>query len=126
MDYYQRKTIEIVKYHTLENPVSGKTIAEFIGLKERPTGREGADMRSIIHKLRLSGYPICSSDKGYYWARDRKELSEYVKRLDSRIQSIREVRDALKESYRMIGISMDEIRKKEEEKEAEEFARTCL
>ena len=43
-------------------PLTAKQITHIIGLKE-DFSKEGANMRSIIHALRVKGYPICANGR---------------------------------------------------------------
>lgn len=82
---YQRATLELVMAHDSGNPITGKQIAEAIGLKARKSGKEGADLRSIIRALRCKEYPVCASGKGYWWPQTQQELSTYIASFDARI-----------------------------------------
>ena len=44
-------------------------------------------IRKIINYLRHKGHPICSSDKGYWWAANKKELQECAAALKDRIDA---------------------------------------
>jgi len=92
----QKRTIEVVKRHSKERPVTGTEIANQIGLKERDSGKQGADMRSVINALRVKGYPICAHGNGYYWPRDQKELTEYVDSFQGRIDDQQRACDGLR------------------------------
>lgn len=41
----QQKTLEVILNHNKKNPITGLNIARTISLKERDSGKEGADMR---------------------------------------------------------------------------------
>ena len=91
-----------------------------------PTGKEGADVRAIIHSLRIEGYPIIATDRGYYYAHTKKELSDYIKRLKNRIEEQQKIVDGLRKSFKNIGASIKDIETEEEEKEAKELAQQVL
>lgn len=84
----QAATINALRGRGKKNPIIGKHIAEIIGLKPRSSGKEGADMRSIIHALRLKGYPICATGSGYWWPANSGELGDYLGSLQRRIADI--------------------------------------
>lgn len=48
----------------------------------------GPDLRRIINSLRGNGIPICSSDKGYFYAETEEELDRTIQQLRSRIKKI--------------------------------------
>ena len=112
--------------HTIQDPIPGKSLAQIIGLKEGPSGKEGADMRSIINSLRIAGLPICANDRGYFWPRVKQELSDYIKQLKSRIEKQQEAVDGLRKGFSKIGISWAEIKKEEEEESQMEFSKQVL
>ncbi len=81
----QQDALRIVRGRTKLRPVTGKEIAATIGLKPRRSGKEGADMRSIIHALRRRGFPICATGAGYWWPRTKEELDVYLESFAARI-----------------------------------------
>lgn len=91
--------------HGKADPVTGKEIANQIGLKPRSTGKEGADMRSVLNALRTKGYPICADGKGYWWPRDDHELSAYITSFQGRIDDQQKACDGLKKGFDKIGKS---------------------
>lgn len=50
---------------------------------ERLFNLDGRALRTIIYRLRREGHPICSSQNGYYYAKNRAELDQTVRRLMS-------------------------------------------
>ncbi|MCK9318917.1 hypothetical protein [Methanoculleus sp.] len=95
---FQEKTLKVVKEASRARPVTAKRLAFIINLKENP-GKEGANMRSIIHALRVKGYPICANGKGYYYAQTSTELSEYIVSLGTRIMKVEEAVKGLQKSF---------------------------
>lgn len=76
-----------------------KTFAEW--LKEAHTGQQsavtakemshwgkGVQIREMVHRLRVNGYPICSGEEGYYYAETRKDVERTLNSLRSRYNSI--------------------------------------
>ncbi len=100
---YQIDTLRLIKQATKEDPITGKDVALRIGLRPRSTGKEGADMRSVIHALRVKGYPVCASGKGYYYAKTFTELSEFISSLNGRIKKIEEAVEGLQQGFTLIG-----------------------
>jgi hypothetical protein len=116
---YEQKTLEVLAFSSKERPITGKRIANMIGLPYRVSGMEGADMRAIIHDLRIKGYPICAGDKGYWYAKTDKELNEFIYTLKARIRAQKEVVDGLKRAF-------DKVKIKTEEEKLKELSKLCL
>lgn len=78
---------------------------------------DGRDLRSYIRLLRKGGYPVCSDSRGYFVAKDQKEIDATIYRLETYM-------DGLLDSI----IDLKKVRPDEEvlkaaaEKEAEEKA----
>ena len=107
LTFLQEETLRIVKGIKKRNPITAGRLAFSIRLKENPT-KEGANMRSIIHALRVKGYPICANGRGYYYAENSLELSEYIAALIGKIVKMQEACDGLGRSYDMVKEVFDE------------------
>lgn len=81
--------------HSKGNEITGAKIANAIGLKHRSTGKEGADLRSIINSVRRKGYPVCANGKGYFWPRNQDEIMDYQESLQNRLDKIQEAYDGI-------------------------------
>lgn len=92
----QKKALDVIAGHGIKNPITGKEIATSIGLTPRATGKEGADMRSIINALRVKGWPICAKGDGYYFARNNEELSAFISDFQGRIDKQQQAVNGLK------------------------------
>lgn len=92
----QQNALRIVMDHTSMNPITGKDIANLIGLKPRKSGKEGADMRAVLNGLRSKGYPICATGNGYWWPRNVSEMDAYVKSFQGRIDAQQEACDGIR------------------------------
>lgn len=55
----------------------------------------GKEIRTVVHKLRLDGYPICSGQTGYYFAETAEECRETVMFIGSYLKKLRRVHYAL-------------------------------
>lgn len=99
----QMRTLEVLSTHPLEYPITGKEIATFIGLRSRSSGKDGADVRSIIHALRVKGYPICAYGNGYFYASNGDELQGYIASLEARAREVQEAADGLKAGFAIVG-----------------------
>jgi len=91
----QKSALNFVRFHYRGNEITGRDIAMQIGLRPRDTGKEGADLRSIINALRKRGYPVCANGKGYFYPKSKKEICEYVESLRGRIKKEQEALDGL-------------------------------
>ena len=76
-----------------EKPIRGKLIVDVAkskGLYQFTT----SDVRAEVRKMRLDGAWICAldgGDGGYYYAKDKAELEEYLERLHRRYMAVRKV-----------------------------------
>lgn len=89
-----------------ESPTVSQSFAEW--LKEYHSGKEnavtakkmsqwgsGVDIRSMVHDLRIQGFPICSDNDGYYYATTADELDATINIMRSRAKEIEKVFVAL-------------------------------
>lgn len=64
-------------------------------IKGRNLGRQfaisGAEVRAIVHRLRLAGAPIGSGSSGYFWIADPEEARATARHLKSRIHGMAKV-----------------------------------
>lgn len=99
----QRGALDLITMHPHSRPITGTEIANRIGLKPRTSGKEGADMRSVIHALRIKGYPICASGRGYWYPASGDELKAYIESLEARANDQLEAVEGLKLGYELVG-----------------------
>lgn len=59
------------------------------------TGYKGIEIRNRINRLRVSGEPICSSNKGYYYSNNLDDVNRTINNLNSRVSSINEAIEGL-------------------------------
>lgn len=71
-----------------EQAVSSKELEQLFSL-------EGRSVRRIISALRQEGHPICSSQKGYYYAASQQEINETIARLNEFVTGISNSRTGL-------------------------------
>lgn len=81
--------------HHKGDEITGAKIANSIGLKQRSTGKEGADLRSLINSVRRKGYPVCANGRGYYWPKNQDEIMDYQQSLQERIHRMQEAYDGI-------------------------------
>lgn len=101
----QQRVLNILISDTHEKrQITGLEIMKRIGLAA--FGRRsvpGADMRHIIHALRIKGFPICANSRGYFYARTDAALSKFIVQLQARLQSQEEALNGLKGSFHNVG-----------------------
>ena len=84
----QESALKLVMERRRSNPITGLELAAQIGLQPHPGGRQGADLRSVIHALRCKAFPVCASGSGYYWPANDIELNEYIGSLQARMEDV--------------------------------------
>lgn len=90
-----------------EKAITNKEIrAKF---KERGISIPDARVRKIINHIRIKGLVelLCASSKGYYVAKNDKEINEYMVGLKSRIEAQKLVLNKLVEQYTQQNINYD-------------------
>ena len=60
---------------------------------------KGVELRRAVNRLRCSGYPICSSATGYFYAARPSEISATIAQLTGRISKIAAAKNGLLKSY---------------------------
>ncbi len=74
---------------------TGQDKAVFSSELERLFSLNGRSVRRIISSLRQDGYPICSSCKGYYYAKTQNEVNDTVSRLNELVTGVSNSRTGL-------------------------------
>lgn len=75
-------TEHLKEYHTGErNIVSSRELETAFQIR-------GPELRTVINTQRGQGHPICSTDKGYFYAETEEELQRTIRQLQSRIKKI--------------------------------------
>ena len=75
-------TEHLKEYHTGErNIVSSRELETAFQIR-------GPELRTVINTERGKGFPICSTDKGYFYAETEEELQRTIRQLRSRIKKI--------------------------------------
>lgn len=59
----------------------------------------GPQIRKLVHQLRVKGVPICSTNRGYFYAKTDVEVETAVKFLTSYMNEISVARQGLLYSY---------------------------
>ena len=55
----------------------------------------GPQLRYAINRLRSDGYPICSSDAGYFYANTQEEINSTIRRLNANVSAMSRARNGL-------------------------------
>ena len=84
---------EINEY--LKKNHTGSEKAVFSEELERLFSMNGRSVRRLISSLRQDGYPICSSCKGYYYAKTQEEINKTVSRLNELVTGVSNARTGL-------------------------------
>lgn len=75
-------TEHLKEYHTGErNIVSSRELETAFQIR-------GPELRNVINAQRVQGFPICSTDRGYFYAETEEELQRTIRQLQSRIKKI--------------------------------------
>lgn len=79
------------------NAISGKEICKALNQKVNGPRLTGPRLRKIIQAIRITGdLPmICSTQKGYFVARTKKEIDECIQSLQQRVNQQQKIVDAL-------------------------------
>ena len=75
-------TEHLKEYHTGEQSIISSRKLE-LSFQIR-----GPELRNVINAQRGQGYPICSTDRGYFYAETEEELQRTIRQLRSRIKKI--------------------------------------
>ena len=84
--------LRIISEYDTDNRITSNVLG-------RKTSFCGKEVRTIIHELRMSHYPIAGESDGYFMARNKSELGHTIASLKSRGSKIFEVADALEECF---------------------------
>ena len=84
---------EINEY--LKKNHTGQDKAVFSEELERLFSMNGRTIRRLISSLRQDGHPICSSSKGYYYAKTQEEINRTVLRLNELVTGVSNARTGL-------------------------------
>jgi len=75
-------------------------------------GLGGPALRAVIHALRETGHPICSSSKGYFLG-SREDVLETIESLGQRARSIQSTVDGLRLSLRSMQLKPGKLEQME-------------
>ena len=75
--------VEYLKeYHTSENrAINARSLCELFNLHSK-------QVRNIVSTLRQDNEPICSSNAGYWYSEDEKDLDRTIKRLSEQVKNM--------------------------------------
>ena len=79
----------------LKNNHTGKENAVHSKELQRVFSVQGSALRYNISLLRRLGYPICSDQNGYYYAKTQKEINSTILRLNSLVTGISNTRTGM-------------------------------
>lgn len=99
----QQRTLDIIKARGKGNPITGAELTYLVDIEDQPRAK-GANMRSVIHALRVKGQPICANNLGYWWPASQEELSAYISEFQARVTKQQEAVDSL---YKGMGVFVE-------------------
>ena len=70
-------------------PIKSKEIKRLIGLSD-------AVVRRYVNALRVMGYPVCSSQKGYYLSYSKQDVLKTIRSLEHRVMGMTTAINGLK------------------------------
>ncbi|MBQ5959881.1 MAG: hypothetical protein IJL53_04350 [Firmicutes bacterium] len=79
----------------LKNNHAGEDKAVFSSELEQLFSLDGRSIRRIISELRKEGCPICSDQKGYYFAKTQQDINKTVSRLNELVTGVSNSRTGL-------------------------------
>lgn len=86
--------VKLKKYHVgKENSITAKNLRHIANRRE---------ITRIVHSLRVKGYPICSGQDGYYYAKDSTELKGTLNFLKSYLDEIEKAYNGIRDTYYMM------------------------
>lgn len=103
--------INLTPYHLriLENlskseyPIPSKILDKNTSYAEKISrGSNRLTIKKVVHDLRLKYIPIIKNSKGYFYARDEKEINNFVKKLEENIKYFEQELYAVKISKKLI------------------------
>lgn len=78
---FQSRFLAGLRNHSIDDPVTSKKIETALSIT-------GATVRDVVRTLRLSGLPVGSDGKGYYWCTSHEQLDPTLDHLRSRHQAL--------------------------------------
>lgn len=73
-----------------ENAVNSRKLEKQFHLK-------GSEIRHMVNVLRCNGVPICSCNRGYYYAECAEDIESTLAHLESRIKKIRDAQNGMRD-----------------------------
>lgn len=97
----EENVCEMLKLHKgAENAIKSYELEKYFHVS-------GSEIREIINSLRVKGFPVCSSGKGYYFAKNKMELRKTIAHLNGRKNSIESAMLGLLQAQRYFGGEID-------------------
>ena len=88
LNAHEIEVLGMIACRKIEQPISSTEIRHI-------TGRESADTRTVVNKLRNCGITVLSNQYGYYMASDKSELVVYLRSFEARVNEMLKVYKAL-------------------------------
>ena len=87
---------------------TGKERAVYSRELQRLFSIDGRNLRRKISSLRKDGFPICSDESGYYYAKNQREINGTVCRMNEMVTTVSNARTGLLHSS-VIGDRLPEL-----------------
>lgn len=98
---YMEKSTDLIEYlqenHTEElNAVGARELSTLFNITQR-------GLRTLVTELRKEGYPVCSSNSGYWYSEDEEDIRKTVARMEAQMEKMEQAVTGLKTGkYRRI------------------------
>ena len=77
-------------HHTEEiNAVGARELSTLFNITQR-------GLRSLVTELRKEGYPVCSSNSGYWYSEDEEDIRKTVDRMEAQMEKMEQAVAGLK------------------------------
>jgi hypothetical protein len=102
----QRSALEILCQHDRQHPITGRDLSLVLTGYSDNKAKPGANLRQIIHALRVKGFPICAVSEGYYYPLSLNDIDDCIFQLDGRIAQIQRAKSGMLEGRRRFELKL--------------------
>ena len=87
--------IDLLKNHPKASPIHGEVLCSALSISD-------VKLRALINELRIEGFPIGSTAKGYYWGYVKADLDHSIAQLFSRVKGIAKAANGLRKARKLL------------------------
>lgn len=99
---YHLAILQILAQET--KPLSSKALHDRVSHNEKLSRFVSRlTITKVIHDLHINHIPICQNSKGYFYAREIKDLNAFILKFEKKIRKDQKELAALRESFNFIG-----------------------